>query len=127
MSNDMKTPISKARGMGSAKEGVHHWWVQRVSGIALVPLTLWFMASIVCLADLDYAGVVAWVQQPLNTALLVALIGTMCYHSQLGLQVVIEDYVHGGAKVATLLATQLINGFLAIAGILAVLRVAFGG
>lgn len=127
MSNDMKTPLSKAKGMGSAKEGVHHWWVQRVSGIALVPLTLWFMASIVCLAGADYAGIVEWVKAPLNTALLVALIGTMCYHSQLGLQVVIEDYVHGGAKIAALLVTQLLNGFLAIAGILAVLRVAFGG
>lgn len=127
MSN-MRSPLSQARGLGSASEGVHHWWVQRVSAIALVPLSLWFMWSVVCLAGGDYATAQAWLASPCNATMMVLLVGTMFYHSQLGLQVVIEDYIsHEGARLAALLAAKFINFFLAVAGIIAVLRVAVAG
>jgi len=122
----LRSPVAKARGLGSAKDGTHHWIVQRISAVALIPLTLWFMASLVCLGGASHAEVVAWISQPVSAVLLVLLLAATFYHSQLGLQVVIEDYVHGASKIVLLLATKFLNIFLAALGIFAVLRVALG-
>lgn len=125
---DLRTPLARARGLGSAKEGVNHWWAQRVTAVALVPLTLWFVVSLLTVLGEDYAQVVAWIGSPLNTVLLVAFLFSTFYHAYLGLQVVIEDYVHTeAAKLATLLATKFLLILLGAAAILAVLRIAFGG
>lgn len=122
----LRSPVAKARGLGSAKDGTHHWIVQRISAVALIPLCLWFVASLVCLGGANHAEVVAWMSQPVSAVLLVLLVATTFYHSQLGLQVVIEDYVHGASKIILLLATKFLNVFLAALGIFAVLRVALG-
>src|SRR5207302_8643993 len=89
----MRSPLSRAIGLGSAKEGVDHWWAQRVTALALVPLTLWFVIAVIELAGADRALFVDWVRQPLPAVLLVLLLIATFHHGALGLQVVIEDYV----------------------------------
>jgi len=127
MAMDLRSPLKKARGLGSAKEGVHHWWLQRVTSIALVPLTLWFVLSLAALAGSDYAAVVEWVRSPLVALLLVLTVATAFYHAALGVQVVVEDYVsHHGWRMAIILAEKFLFLLLGVAAILSVLRVSFG-
>jgi succinate dehydrogenase / fumarate reductase membrane anchor subunit len=114
-------------GFGSAKDGVEHWWMQRVSAVALVPLTLWFVASIITHAGSDYASFIAWLRTPLATILMILLLIALFYHTALGLRVVIEDYVHSEVKFAALIAVRLGCFALAASGIVAVLRIAFDG
>lgn len=122
----LRTPLARARGLGSAKEGVGHWWAQRVTALALIPLTLWFAISLMSVAHADYADAVAWIGSPLNSALLILLLVSLFYHAILGLQVVIEDYVHGeGTKLATLLIVKFILVLLGAVAVVAVLQVAF--
>jgi succinate dehydrogenase / fumarate reductase membrane anchor subunit len=124
----LRTPLGRVRGLGSAKEGVSHWWAQRVTAVALVPLTLWFVISLLSVAHADHETAVDWVSRPFNTVLLIILLITLFYHAQLGMQVVIEDYVHAeGAKLASLLLVKFVVILLAASAILAVLRIAFGG
>lgn len=122
-----RSPLARAIGLGSAKEGVEHWWVERVSAVALVPLTLWFVASIIGHTYSDYATFIVWLGTPINTILMILLQVALFRHTALGLQVVIEDYVHSGAKFAVLVTMRLGCFSLAIAGIIATLRIAFGG
>jgi succinate dehydrogenase membrane anchor subunit len=124
----MRTPLGRAIGLGSAKEGVEHWWRQRLTAVALVPLGLWFVISLLGHLGADRAIVVAWAGAPIPAILLVLLIGTTFAHAALGLQVVIEDYVTAEwAKLASLLAVRLGCAALGVAGIFAVLRMAFRG
>ncbi len=122
----LRTPLARARGLGSAKEGVQHWWMQRVTAVALVPLSLWFVASLIAVAGADYPTVVAWVGSPLNTALLVILLVSVFYHAILGLQVVIEDYIHREwLKHALLLSMNFALILLGVVAVISVLRIAF--
>ncbi|MFZ9709555.1 MAG: succinate dehydrogenase, hydrophobic membrane anchor protein [Steroidobacteraceae bacterium] len=122
----LRSPLGRVLGRGAAKSGVAHWWVQRVSAIALVPLTLWFLIELVSLPLADHASVCAWIAGGWTPVALVLLIGTSSWHSALGVQVVIEDYVHhAGLKLASLLASSMLHVLVAVAGIYAVLRVAF--
>ena len=125
---DYRSELGRVRGLGSAKEGVHHWWMQRLTALALIPLSLWLVAALVAQTGASHAAVTAWIAQPITVGLLVLLIGATFYHAQLGLQVVIEDYVHNERlKIAGLLLVKTAALLLALAGILAVLFVAFGG
>ena len=90
----LRNPLGKVRGLGSAKEGSKHWWMQRLTGIALVPLSLWFAVSVMNYASADYQAALQWMHSPIITVLFLLLIAALFYHAQLGLQVVIEDYVH---------------------------------
>lgn len=122
-----RTALGKVRGLGSAKDGTHHWWVQRLTSVALVPLTLWFVASVVSLVGADHATVAAWVASPVAAVLLVLLIAVTFHHAQLGLQVVIEDYVHTEAlKIAGIILVKFAAAVLGLASILAVVKVALG-
>ena len=94
MKQELRTPLARAMGLGSAKEGVQHWWAQRVSAVALVLLGLWFVASLIALAGADHLRVVAWLHGPLAAVLTILMLAAVFYHTALGLQVVIEDYVH---------------------------------
>jgi len=123
----MGSPLGRAIWLGSAKEGVEHWWMARVSAVALVPLTLWFVASIIAHTGSDYVTFIIWLRMPLVSVLMVLLLIALFYHTALGLQVVIEDYVHSGAKFGTLIAVRLGCVALAVAGIMATMRIAFGG
>ncbi|HZS84234.1 MAG TPA: succinate dehydrogenase, hydrophobic membrane anchor protein [Stellaceae bacterium] len=123
----LRSPLGKAIGLGSAKEGVVHWWRQRLSAVALVPLALWFVASLIAHLGGDRAGLVAWLHAPVPAILMILLVGTVFYHTVLGVQVVIEDYVHHeAAKLTALIVLRLACFLLAVAGIFAVLRLAFG-
>lgn len=121
------SPLARAIGLGSAKKGAQHWWTERVTAVALVPLTVWFVASIIAHAGNDYAAFIAWLGTPLATSCMILLLIALFHHSALGLQVVIEDYVHSGAKLAAVIAVRLGCYGLAVVGIVATLRIAFGG
>jgi succinate dehydrogenase / fumarate reductase membrane anchor subunit len=121
----MRSPLGQAIGLGSAKQGSEHWWAQRVSAIALVPLTLWLVAAIVRLARADLRTFYDWLGRPVPAIAMVLLLIAAFYHAALGLQVVIEDYVHAeGAKLTLLIVMRLACMALAVAGIFAVLRIA---
>ena len=121
----MRSPLGRALELGSAKDGVKQWWLERVTAIALVPLTVWFAASIVVHTGNDYATLIAWLRTPITTILMVLLLIALFYHTALGLQVVIEDYIHSGMKIPALLGMRFGCFALAAAGILAMLRIAF--
>ena len=124
----LQNPIGRVRGLGSAKSGSEHWWAQRLTAVALVPLTLWFIYSALALAGADYAAAKAWLATPWNAVLMVLLVIATCHHVQLGLQVIVEDYIHGEAtKVATLVLIKLGCFSLAVAAIFSVFKVSFGG
>lgn len=123
---NMRSPLARAIGLGSAKGGVEHWWAERVSAVALVPLTLWFVASIIAHTGSDYTAFIAWLRTPLVSIFMILLLIALFYHTALGLQVVIEDYVHSGAKFAALVAVRFGCFALAVTGIVAILDVVFG-
>ena len=124
---NLRSPLARVLGLGSAKEGVHHWWMQRLTSVALVPLTVWFVVSLLSLPSLDRATVVAWMGQLWTAVFLILLVLTAAWHSQLGMRVVVEDYVHGsGAKALGLAVLTFFHVLVAVAGVLAVLKVAFG-
>ena len=124
----MRSPLGRAVGLGSAKEGVEHWWRQRLTAIALVPLGLWFVVSLLAHIGGGYEQAVNWLGQPLPTILMIVLIVVTFYHAALGVQVVVEDYVHQEwAKLGVLITVRFACILLAVAGIFAVLRVALKG
>jgi succinate dehydrogenase / fumarate reductase membrane anchor subunit len=123
-----RTPANEVRGLGSAKDGTHHWWLQRVTAIALVPLSVWLVASLVSLAGADYQCAVLWVRSPVVTVLLICLIGALFHHAQLGLQVVLEDYVHAEwLKITSIVLMKFTVLVLGLASVVAVLKVSLGG
>ena len=123
----LRTPLSRALGLGSAGDGTAHWWQQRVTAVALALLGLWFAVSLVGAEFGDRAALLAWIARPLNAALLVLLVLTAAWHSQLGTRVIAEDYVHGTFKVPLLVALQFIHAIAAAVGVVAVLQIAIGG
>jgi succinate dehydrogenase / fumarate reductase membrane anchor subunit len=123
----LRSPLGRVLGLGSARDGTEHWWAQRVSAVALIPLTLWFMFSLLALPALDYATVRAWLSFPMSGFLAVLLVAVLTYHSYLGTTEVIEDYVHSdGMKVLSLMVLRFVHVLVGGAGIFAIMRVAFG-
>jgi succinate dehydrogenase / fumarate reductase membrane anchor subunit len=121
----LRSPLARMRGLGSAKEGTAHWWAQRVTAVALIPLTVWFVASVLALLGAPSLRVAQWMSDPLRAVLLIALLVATFHHAQLGLQVVIEDYVHReGVKLALLLAVKAACWLLAALAIFSVLKIA---
>ena len=124
---DYRTPLARARGLGSAKDGTRHWWMQRVTAVALIPLTVWLAASLVAVGAADHARTVDWIRSPAVAIALLLTIAALFHHAQLGLQVVIEDYVHAeGKKIAALIAVKLLALVLAAGAAFCVLAIAFG-
>jgi succinate dehydrogenase / fumarate reductase membrane anchor subunit len=124
---DRRTPLARARGLGSAKEGVHHWWAQRLTAIALIPLVVWFAISLVMLSGAEYNVVRAWIGSPLVMVMLILTIGIGLHHGQLGLQVVWEDYTEGALRVVMIVVTRFLAVLFGLAAIVSVLRIGFGG
>jgi succinate dehydrogenase / fumarate reductase membrane anchor subunit len=126
--DDRRTPLARARGLGSAKDGVAQWWAQRLTAIALIPLVMWFAISLVMLSGADYAMVRAWIGSPLVMMLLILTIGIGLHHGQLGMQVVIEDYVgNDGWKLTLIVIVKFIAVLFGLGAIVAILRIALGG
>ncbi|MHA1564200.1 MAG: succinate dehydrogenase, hydrophobic membrane anchor protein [Alphaproteobacteria bacterium] len=124
----LRTPLARARGLGAAKTGVEHWWAQRWTALALIPLVIWFVISVITHVGAEHGVVVAWIGNPVTAVLLVLLIAAVFHHGQLGLQAVIEDYVPNEfVKLGSILAVKGGAILLSVAGILAVLRIALGG
>jgi len=124
---ELRNPLKRARGLGSAQSGMSHWWTQRVTAAALVVLALWFVITVLSLLHADYATARAAVAKPWNALLLILFVVTMFWHAVLGLQVVIEDYVHTRWKEIVLrVAIKFLAVLGALAGVLAVLRIALG-
>ncbi|RDS86548.1 succinate dehydrogenase, hydrophobic membrane anchor protein [Dyella psychrodurans] len=124
---DLRNPLKRARGLGSAQFGVSHWWTQRVTAVGLVLLGLWLVITVLGLQHADYATARATMAKPWNAVLLVAFLITSLWHAVLGLQVVIEDYVHTRWKeVFLMVAIKFLAVLGALAGALAVLRIALG-
>ena len=124
----MRSHLGRVRGLGSSNNGVQHWWMQRISGVALVPLSLWFVFSVIgLLINADLATVTNWVGQHYNPVLLILFVICMFHHAQLGLQVVIEDYTRSESTKITLLVTvKLAALLLSACSIFAVIRLTFG-
>lgn len=130
MSGSMKfrTPISIARGLGSSKDGLGHWWMQRLTAIGLVPLVMWFVVSIISLAGQDRGEVVAWLQSPHHSVLLSIFLITTLYHANLGLQAIFEDYIQARwLQLSSRIAAGFTAVFLGVTGVFALLGLAFGG
>jgi succinate dehydrogenase / fumarate reductase membrane anchor subunit len=123
----LRSPLGRVLGLGSAKDGTDHWWAQRVSAVALLFLGGWFGYSLVRLESQTYLDVIRFIDQPLNAVLLALFSLTLAYHSYLGVQVVIEDYVHTpGTKVVSLLLSRFAHVFVAIAAVYAILIIGIG-
>ena len=123
----MRSPLGRAVGLGSAQEGVGQWWIQRLTAVALVPLAVWFVVGVIAHLGADLAGFRRWVGEPGTAIAFILLLIATFYHLSLGVQVVVEDYVHGELfKLGLIAAVRLVCFGLAIAGIFAVLRMAFG-
>ncbi len=123
----LRTPLNRVLGLGSAKDGTSHFWGQRVSGAALALLGSWFACALLTLPGFSHAEVVTFIAAPKNSILLLLLSVTVAYHSYLGIQVVIEDYVHShGLKLTTLVVSRFMHTLLAVASLYAVLRIGLG-
>jgi len=121
----MRTDLGRVRGLGSAKEGVHHWWMQRLTAIALVPLILWFVASLAGLAGAGHTETVEWLGSPLVAIAMILMVVATLYHAALGVQVVIEDYVHHeGLKFFWLIAVKFIFLIFGMAAVFSLLKLA---
>ena len=120
------TDLGRVRGLGAAKEGVHHWWLQRVTAVANIVLVLWFVFSLVALPSLDYASVTLWLRQPVAAVPMLLLIASVFWHLRLGMQIFIEDYVKGPARVISMLALNFYVMAGAAAAVFAVFKIALG-
>ncbi|MAS82068.1 MAG: succinate dehydrogenase, hydrophobic membrane anchor protein [Legionellales bacterium] len=123
----LRSPLAHARGLGSAKEGIHHWWSQRLTALALIPLGLWFIYSLVVMTGANYTTVIAWLANPLNAVLMLLFIISLYYHAALGLQVVIEDYTKSEwQKIAFLILVKFIALLAGFSAAIAVLKLYLG-
>ena len=123
----LRTPLSKVKGLGAAKEGASHWWHQRLTAIALIPLALWFSFSIALLAVADYSTVTAWMGSPFSAVLMILAISVGFYHGYLGLQVIIEDYIpHEALKIGLLITVGLVAVLFTTLGVVSILKISFG-
>lgn len=123
----MRSKLGQARGLGAAGSGFHHWWGQRVTAMALLPLTIWFVWACVHMIGMTRADVAHFMANPLVTGLMIAMILMTFHHQQLGFDVIVDDYVRGDTKVVTRLILKGINWLLALVAIIAVLKIAFSG
>ena len=124
---NLRSPLANVRGLGSAKEGTHHFWYQRVTALVLVPLTIWIMTTIVMMTATDYETVRIWIQSPLNSLLLLFFIIALFFHAQLGVQVVIEDYIHSEwQKISCIILIKFLAILAGMASALAIIKIFLG-
>jgi succinate dehydrogenase / fumarate reductase, membrane anchor subunit len=121
----LRSPLGKVRGLGSAKNGTHHWWMQKITAVALIPMTIWFVSSIVHMTQADYEIVINWMNSPVVAILMMLFVATSIYHLKLGLQVIIEDYIHEeGSKIALQMIVTFGCVVLATTALFSILKIA---
>lgn len=126
-SENLVAPLARARGLGGAHEGTHHWLQQRITAVANLPLMLWLVWSVTHMASWDYAGFTAWLALPVNAVLMILAVLSVFYHASLGVQVILEDYVHGaGWRLVKITAMKLFFIAMALACVFSILKIAFG-
>jgi len=124
----LRTQLGRVRGLGSAKGGSEHWWMARVTSIALIPLTLWFVFGALSIVGDGHAAALHWLRSPFSAIMAILFVGVTFHHIASGIQVVLEDYVHHEpAKMASIIVEKFLCFALAVAGIFAILKIAFGG
>jgi succinate dehydrogenase / fumarate reductase membrane anchor subunit len=124
---NLRSPLGRARGLGSSKTGLHHWWLQRLTAVALIPLTIWFVVSLIGLAGSGWEDYVQWIAGPINATVMILFLAVTFHHAQSGIQVVLEDYVAAhGTRIAAIIAVKFICYALAALSIISILIVAFG-
>lgn len=125
---DLRSPLAKVKGLGSSPEASHHYWVQRLSALGLIPLTLWFCFNIALLPEASYAGITAWLQSPFNATMMILVVLVSLQHAHLGLQVIIEDYISSHSpRIAVILVVKFISYFLMALGVYSIVKIALGG
>ena len=123
----LRTPLAKVKGLGSAKQGSHHWWHQRLTALALLPLSIWFIFSLVSMTSANYNSLIGWLRLPYVAVLLILFVISLFYHAQLGLQVVIEDYINSEwQKFACIIMIKFLSVIGSLAAVFSVLNVSFG-
>ncbi len=126
-STNLRSALGRARGLGSAKEGLHHWWAQRLTALALIPLTVWFVVSLISLTGAGHGEFVAWLANPINATAMILFLAIAFHHAQLGVQVVLEDYVTSHAlRTTSVIVVKFLCFGLAAFSIVSTLIVAFG-
>ncbi len=121
---DLRSPIAKVKGLGSPSDASHHFWLERITALALIPLIIWFCISVALLPEVSYAVLVNWLQTPFNTIMMILIIVIAFHHGQLGMQVIIEDYVASlSIRLPAILAIKLISYFLMALGIYSIIKI----
>jgi succinate dehydrogenase / fumarate reductase membrane anchor subunit len=124
---NLRSPLANIKGLGTSSDATQHFWRQRLTALALIPLTLWFCFSIALLPDANYASVIHWLQLPLNTILMILVVFLSFHHAQLGLQVIFEDYIaHHGYRLAAILCVKFISYFMILLGVYTLLKIGLG-
>ena len=124
----LRSDLGHVRGLGSAKDGTSHWWAQRITAVALLPLSIWLVFSLISLVGVDRDGFKVWLDSPGSFVLMILFLIALFYHMQLGLQVVIEDYVHSkGSLLFLIIFNKLFCWTVGLAGVFAILKITFAG
>jgi len=125
---DLRSPLAKAKGLGASSDATHHFWIQRLTALALIPLTLWLGFSVAMLPDANYATVVTWLQSPFNAVMMSLVVILGFHHAHLGMQVIFEDYISNQSKrITAILAVKFISYFMMALGVYSILKIALGG
>jgi succinate dehydrogenase / fumarate reductase membrane anchor subunit len=125
---DLRSPLAKVKGLGTSADATHHFWLQRLTSLALIPLTLWFCFSIALLPEASYSAIIAWLQSPFNAVMMILLVLISFHHAQLGLQVILEDYIaYYGYRLAIILAIKFTSYFMMVLGVYSIIKIATGG
>jgi len=125
---NLRTPLSQVKGLGSAKDGTDHFWLQRLTAIALIPLVIWIAFAVAQLPSMSQRDIQLWLASPFSSGMMILFLIAACWHAKLGLQMVIEDYVgNHAARTGAIIAVTLISFALAVIGVFAVLRMAISG
>ena len=126
--DNLRTPLSKVKGLGSAKGGTEHFWMQRVSALALIPLVIWFCLSLAFLPNANFETIVTWLNSPFNAVLMVVTLIAGFYHAALGMQVVLEDYISNhNTRIIAIIVTNLLLFFFGALGVFSVLKISISG
>lgn len=125
---DLRSPLAKAKGLGASGDASHHFWIQRITALAMVPLVIWFCISISLLPEASYEGVVAWLQSPFNAIMMTLLVVVSFQHAHQGIQVIIEDYVSSHTpRITGILVVKFLSYFLMVVGVYSIVKITLGG